>query len=215
MTAVILTIHTLIVIALIGVNGSGKTTTAAKLAHLFKVDGRRPVVGACDTFRAAANEQIRNWCERLDVELVASQHGADAAAVAFDAYAAARSRGADVLILDTAGRLHNKANLMKELQKIRRVLQKHDETAPHHAWLVVDGSLGSNSIEQARVFHEAFGLTGIIVTKLDGTSRGGALVGIYRELGLPIYFVGLGEKAEDLQPFSIHHYTHALFGLED
>ena len=203
------------VIALIGVNGSGKTTTAAKLAHLFKVDGRRPVVGACDTFRAAANEQIRNWCERLDVELVASQHGADAAAVAFDAYAAARSRGADVLILDTAGRLHNKANLMKELQKIRRVLQKHDETAPHHAWLVVDGSLGSNSIEQARVFHEAFGLTGIIVTKLDGTSRGGALVGIYRELGLPIYFVGLGEKAEDLQPFSIHHYTHALFGLED
>jgi fused signal recognition particle receptor len=203
------------VIALIGVNGSGKTTTAAKLAHLFQEDGLKTIVGACDTFRAAANEQIKTWCERLGVDLVASQHGADAAAVAFDAYAAARSRGADILLLDTAGRLHNKANLMNELQKIRRVLQKHDDLAPHHAWLVVDGSLGSNSIEQARVFHEAFGLTGIIVTKLDGTSRGGALVGIYRELGLPIYFVGLGEQPEDLQPFSIHHYTHALFGLED
>mgnify|MGYP000453754998 CR=1 FL=1 len=203
------------VIALIGVNGSGKTTTAAKLAHLFKQDGLNTIVGACDTFRAAANEQIKSWCERLDVDLVASQHGADAAAVAFDAYAAAKSRGADVLLLDTAGRLHNKANLMQELQKIRRVLQKHDDLAPHHAWLVVDGSLGSNSIEQARVFHESFGLTGIIVTKLDGTSRGGALVGIYRELGLPIYFVGLGEQPEDLQPFSVHHYTHALFGLED
>jgi fused signal recognition particle receptor len=203
------------VIALIGVNGSGKTTTAAKLAHLFKEDGLKPIVGACDTFRAAANEQIRTWCERLDVELVSSQHGADSAAVAYDAYAAAKSRGADVLLLDTAGRLHNKTNLMKELQKIRRVLQKHDEAAPHHSWLVVDGSIGSNSIEQARVFHEAFGLTGIIVTKLDGTSRGGALVGIYRELKLPIYFVGLGEQPEDLQPFSVHHYTHALFGLED
>jgi fused signal recognition particle receptor len=203
------------VIALIGVNGSGKTTTTAKLARLFQNDGLRPLVGACDTFRAAANEQIRTWCERLDVELVSSQHGADAAAVAYDAYAAARSRGADILLLDTAGRLHNKANLMKELQKIRRVLQKHDEGAPQHSWLVVDGSIGSNSIEQARVFHEAFGLTGLIVTKLDGTSRGGALVGIYRELGLPIYFVGLGEKADDLQPFSIHHYTHAIFGLED
>lgn len=203
------------VIALIGVNGSGKTTTTAKLAHLFKEDGFKPLVGACDTFRAAANEQIRTWCERLDVELVASQHGADSAAVAYDAFAAAKSRGADVLLLDTAGRLHNKSNLMKELQKIRRVLQKHDEAAPHHSWLVIDGSIGSNSIEQARVFHEAFGLTGIIVTKLDGTSRGGALVGIYRELKLPVYFVGLGEQPEDFQPFSIHHYTHALFGLED
>lgn len=203
------------VIALIGVNGSGKTTTAAKLANLFKNDGLQPMVGACDTFRAAANEQIRTWCERLDVPLVASQHGADSAAVAYDAYAAAKSREADVLLLDTAGRLHNKANLMKELQKIRRVLQKHDESAPHQSWLVVDGSIGSNSIEQARVFHESFGLTGIIVTKLDGTSRGGALVGIYRELKLPIFFVGLGEQPEDLQPFSIHHYTHALFGLED
>jgi len=203
------------VIALIGVNGSGKTTTAAKLARLFAKDGLKPIVGACDTFRAAANEQIRTWCERLDVELVASQHGADAAAVAYDAYAAAKSRSADVLLLDTAGRLHNKANLMEELRKIRRVLQKHDDRAPHEAWLVIDGSIGSNSIDQARAFHAAFGLTGIIVTKLDGTSRGGALVGIYRELKLPVFFVGLGEKAEDLQPFSVDHYTRALFGLED
>ena len=203
------------VIVLIGVNGSGKTTTAAKLTKLFQDDGLKPILGACDTFRAAANEQLKTWTERLNVELVASQHGADAAAVAFDAYAAAKAREADVLILDTAGRLHNKANLMKELEKIRRVLQQHDEKAPHHAWLVVDGSLGSNSIEQARVFHESFGLTGVIVTKLDGTSRGGALVGIYRELGVPIYFVGLGEHPEDLQPFSVHHYTHALFGLDD
>ena len=202
------------VIVLTGVNGSGKTTTAAKLAHLFRQDGLRPVVGACDTFRAAANEQIRAWCSRLDVELVESQHGADAAAVAYDAYAAAKGRGADVLLLDTAGRLHNKANLMQELQKIRRVLQKHDAHAPHHSWLVLDGSIGSNSIDQARAFHRDFGLTGLVVTKLDGTSRGGALVGIYRELGLPVYFVGLGEQPDDLQPFSIHHYTHAIFGME-
>lgn len=207
--------HGLQVIVLIGVNGSGKTTTTAKLAHLLKGDGRRPLVGACDTFRAAANEQIRSWCERLGVELVASQHGADAAAVAFDAFAAARSRNADFLLLDTAGRLHNKANLMRELEKIRRILQRQDPAAPHHAWLVVDGSIGSNSIEQAKVFHEAFGLTGLVVTKLDGTSRGGALVGIYRQLRLPIYFVGLGEQPADLQPFSVDHYTRAIFGLEE
>ncbi|MEM8549811.1 MAG: signal recognition particle-docking protein FtsY [Verrucomicrobiota bacterium] len=202
------------VICLTGVNGAGKTTTAAKLAWRFKQDGRGVVLGACDTFRAAANEQIKTWADRLELELVASQHGADAAAVAFDAYAAAQSRGREVLILDTAGRLHTKSNLMEELKKIRRVLHKHDTSAPHHSWLVVDGSLGSNSIEQARAFHEAFGLTGLIVTKLDGTSRGGALVGIYRELKIPIVFVGLGEQKEDLQPFSIDNYVSAIFGLE-
>lgn len=202
------------VIALIGVNGSGKTTTAAKLGKLYSDDGKRVLIGACDTFRAAANAQLQTWCERLGLELVASQHGADAAAVAYDAWAAARTRGADILILDTAGRLHNKGHLMKELEKIRRVLQKHDVTAPQAAWLVVDGSVGSNSIEQARAFHASFGLTGIIVTKLDGTSRGGALVGIHRELGLPIHFVGLGERAEDLQPFNARHYARAVFGLE-
>lgn len=208
-------VHNPEVIVLIGVNGSGKTTTTAKLGHLYATDGHRPLVVACDTFRAAANEQLKSWCDRLSLDLVASQHGADAASVAFDGYTAAKKRGAQMVLLDTAGRLHNKSNLMKELQKIRRVLQKHDEQAPHHAWLVVDGSLGSNSIEQARAFHEAFGLTGLIVTKLDGTSRGGALVGIYRELQLPIYFVGLGEQPEDLQPFSIENYTRAIFGLED
>ncbi len=201
------------VIALIGVNGSGKTTTAAKLAKRFTDEGRLTLVGACDTFRAAANEQINAWCERLGVSVVGSQHGADSAAVAFDAYGAALHRQSDVLILDTAGRLHNKEGLMRELQKIRRVLQKRDPAAPHHAWLVVDGSIGSNSIEQARVFHREFGLTGLVVTKLDGSSRGGALVGIYRELKLPIYFVGLGEKAEDLQPFNVQHYANAVFGL--
>ncbi len=201
------------VIVLLGVNGSGKTTTTAKLAWRFQQEGHSVAVGACDTFRAAANEQIRSWCERLGIELIASQHGADAAAVAFDAYTAAKARQRRLLLLDTAGRLHNKANLMRELEKIRRVLEKHDPAAPQHRWLVVDGSLGSNSIEQARAFHESFGLTGLIVTKLDGTSRGGAVTSIFRELRLPIYFVGLGEQKEDLQPFNIDHYVNAIFGL--
>ncbi|HUJ45184.1 MAG TPA: signal recognition particle-docking protein FtsY [Opitutaceae bacterium] len=202
------------VICLIGVNGSGKTTTAAKLAWLLKQDGRSVTVAACDTFRAAAIEQLRSWTQRLELELVAGQRGADAAAVAFDAWQAAKARGRDCLVIDTAGRLHTKSNLMEELAKIRRVLQKNDPTAPQHAWLVIDGSLGANSIEQAKVFHRSFGLTGIIVTKLDGTSRGGALVGIWRELKLPIYFVGLGEQAEDLQPFNVDNYVEAVFGLE-
>lgn len=203
------------VIALIGVNGSGKTTTTAKLGWHFQESGRSVLLGACDTFRAAANEQIKSWSDKLGIDLIASHHSADAAAVAFDAYQAAKSRNKNILLLDTAGRLHTKSNLMEELKKIRRVLQKHDETAPHHSWLVVDGSLGSNSIEQAKKFHESFGLTGLIITKLDGTSRGGALVGIYRELGVPIYYVGLGEQKEDLQPFSVSNYVNAIFGLED
>jgi fused signal recognition particle receptor len=202
------------VICLMGVNGSGKTTTAAKLAWMLKQDGRSVTVAACDTFRAAAIEQLRTWTQRLDLELVASHTGADAAAVAFDAWRAAKARDRDWLVIDTAGRLHTKGNLMEELAKIRRVLRKHDPAAPHHAWLVIDGSLGSNSIEQAKVFHQSFGLTGLVVTKLDGTSRGGAVVGIWRELKLPIYFVGLGEQAGDLQPFSVDNYVRAVFGLE-
>jgi len=203
-----------IVIVMIGVNGSGKTTTAAKLAWKLKEDGKSVTLAACDTFRAAAVEQLKTWATRLDLEIVASHTGADSASVAFDAWQAAKSRGRDYLIIDTAGRLHTKSNLMEELAKIRRVLQKNDPTAPQHRWLVVDGSLGSNSIEQAKVFHQSFGLTGLVVTKLDGTSRGGALVGIYRQLKLPIYFLGLGEKAEDLQPFSVENYVKAVFGIE-
>jgi len=171
-------------------------------------------LAACDTFRAAAVEQLKSWAARLELELVSSHTGADAAAVAFDGWQAAKSRGRDYLIIDTAGRLHTKSNLMEELAKIRRVLQKQDPTAPQHRWLVVDGSLGSNSIEQAKVFHQHFGLTGLIVTKLDGTSRGGALVGIYRQLKIPIYFLGLGEQPEDLQPFGVDNYVKAVFGIE-
>jgi fused signal recognition particle receptor len=202
------------VVAMIGVNGSGKTTTSAKLGYMLKADGKSVMLAACDTFRAAAVEQLKAWATRLDLPIVASQTGADAAAVAFDAWQAANSRKSDVLLVDTAGRLHTKSNLMDELVKIRRVLQKNDAAAPHHSWIVVDGSLGSNSIEQARVFHQKFGLTGIIVTKLDGTSRGGAIVGIWRELKLPIFFLGLGEQPDDLQPFNARNYSRAVFGLE-
>jgi fused signal recognition particle receptor len=204
-----------LVIAMIGVNGSGKTTTSAKLAWRLREDSKTVVLAACDTFRAAAVEQLKTWATRLNLEIVASHTGADSAAVAFDAWRAANSRKRDVLIVDTAGRLHTKTNLMEELAKIRRVLQKNDPTAPQHRWLVVDGSLGSNSIQQAKVFHESFNLTGLVVTKLDGTSRGGAIVGIYRQLKLPIYFLGLGEQPEDLQPFSVDNYVKAVFGLEN
>lgn len=203
-----------VVICMIGVNGSGKTTTTAKLAHRLKGEGQSVIVAACDTFRAAAVEQLRSWTDRLGIELVASHTGADSAAVAFDAWRAAQARGQDWLIVDTAGRLHTKSNLMEELAKIRRVLQKNDPAAPQHRWLVVDGSLGANSIEQARVFHQSFGLTGLVLTKLDGTSRGGAVVGIYRQLKIPIYFIGLGEQPDDLQPFSAENYARAVFGLD-
>jgi fused signal recognition particle receptor len=202
------------VIVLIGVNGSGKTTTAAKLAWRLRQEGGTVLLAACDTFRAAAIDQLKSWAARLDLEVVANKPGADPAAVAFDAVQAARSRKRDWVIIDTAGRLHTKGNLMVELSKIRKVVSKLDPTAPHHSWLVVDGSLGANSIEQAKAFHKSFGLTGLVVTKLDGTSRGGAIVGIWRQLGLPIYFVGLGEAPEDLQAFSAENYAAAVFGVE-
>lgn len=199
------------VLCLIGINGSGKTTTAAKLAFHYQQQGYSCLLGACDTFRAAANEQIALWAERLELELVSSQQGADPSAVAFDAHDAACSRKRNLAILDTAGRLHTQSHLVAELQKMMRVLKKRDAAAPQHIWLVVDGSLGSNSIDQAKLFHDALGLTGLVVTKLDGTSRGGALVGIYRSLKIPIYFVGIGEGAEDLQPFSVDDYVEAIF----
>lgn len=204
-----------VVISLVGVNGSGKTTTAAKLGKMLKDQGHGVLIAACDTFRVAANEQLKTWCDRLDLPLITSHQGADAAAVAYDAYAAAKSRGLDYLILDTAGRLHTKGNLMEELSKIRRVLQKHDASAPQQSWLVVDGSIGTNSIEQARQFNQVFPLNGLIVTKLDGTSKGGAIVAIFRELALPVFFVGLGEKPEDLKPFDREDYASAVFGLSE
>ena len=198
------------VLCLIGVNGSGKTTTCAKLGFQLKAKGTTIILGACDTFRAAATEQLKAWANRLDLEIVSGQHGADSAAVAFDAYTAGESRGRDLVIIDTAGRLHVKEGLMDELAKMKRVLGKRNEDAPHHSWLVIDGSTGTNGIEQARVFHEKFGLTGLVVTKLDGTAKGGALVAIYRELGLPIFYIGLGESPDDLQPFSIEQYLNSI-----
>ena len=202
------------VVMLLGVNGCGKTTTTAKLGYFYQEAGYSVLMAACDTFRAAANEQLKSWSDRLGIALVSSRRGADSAAVAFDAHEAARTRKHDFLLLDTAGRLHNKVHLMEELKKMVRVLRKKDAAAPHHRWLVIDGSLGSNSIEQARKFHQAIELTGLIVTKLDGTSRGGALAGIYRELGLPVHFVGLGEKPGDLQRFTVENYVNAIFGLK-
>lgn len=201
------------VVCLVGVNGSGKTTTSAKLANILKDDGG-VVLGACDTFRAAANEQIREWSSRLNVRLVESHHGADASATAWDAWQAAKASKSKWLVLDTAGRLHNKENLMAELSKLRRVLAKNDSTAPQNALIVIDGSLGSNSIEQAKAFHKAFNLTGLIITKLDGSSKGGALAGIYKNLKLPILYVGLGEAADDLQKFDARAYANGVFGLE-
>ena len=198
------------VLCLIGVNGSGKTTTCAKLGFQLKSKGTTIILGACDTFRAAATEQLKAWANRLDLEIVSGHHGADSAAVAFDAYTAGESRGRDLVIIDTAGRLHVKEGLMDELAKMKRVLGKRNEDAPHHSWLVIDGSTGTNGIEQARVFHEKFGLTGLVVTKLDGTAKGGALVAIYRELGLPIFYIGLGESPDDLQPFSIEQYLNSI-----
>ena len=198
------------VICLIGVNGSGKTTTAAKLGYLFKETGLTSLLAACDTFRAAATEQLLSWANKLDLQTVSGHHGSDSAAVAFDAYSACESRSYDRLIIDTAGRLHVKDNLMEELSKLKRVLKKKNSSAPHHSWLVIDGSTGTNVIEQAKVFHEKFGLTGLVVTKLDGSSKGGALVAIYRTMKLPIYFVGLGEGKDDLQPFSIDFYLDSI-----
>ena len=198
------------VICLIGVNGSGKTTTAAKLGYLFKETGLTSLLAACDTFRAAATEQLLSWANKLDLQTVSGHHGSDSAAVAFDAYSACESRSYDRLIIDTAGRLHVKDNLMEELSKLKRVLKKKNPSAPHHSWLVIDGSTGTNVIEQAKVFHEKFGLTGLVVTKLDGSSKGGALVAIYRTMKLPIYFVGLGEDKDDLQPFSIDFYLDSI-----
>jgi fused signal recognition particle receptor len=199
------------VISMVGVNGTGKTTTAAKLAARLKAAGHKPLLAACDTFRAAAIEQLRTWGERLNVEVIASSYGADAAAVAHDAVTAAKARQADYLIVDTAGRLHTKHNLMQELQKLHRVIGRQLPGAPHEVLLVIDATTGMNALPQAREFHKAVPLTGLVITKLDGTSKAGMVVSIHRELKIPIKFVGLGEQADDLQVFDPAQYATALF----
>jgi len=198
------------VILLTGVNGSGKTTTAAKLACRWRDEGKQVMFAACDTFRAAAIAQLKVWGERLDVPVIAHQHGADAAAVAFDAATAARQRRADVLLIDTAGRQHTRKTLMDELGKIKRTLEKACPGAPHENWLVVDASIGTNAITQAREFNKAIPVTGLVLTKLDGTGKGGAVVAIRRELGYPVRFVGLGEAQDDLQPFQSEAFARAI-----
>lgn len=201
----------LTVVSIVGVNGTGKTTTSAKLAHLIQSQHKSAVLAACDTFRAAAIEQLKLWGQRLKVEVVAGTYGADAASVAHDAITAARARKADYLFIDTAGRLHTKHNLMQELQKLHRVIGKQSPGAPHEVLLVLDATTGMNALNQAREFNKAVPLTGLVVTKLDGTSKGGMVVAIQKELGLPIKFVGLGEQADDLQPFDAGQFAQALF----
>jgi len=199
------------IVSIVGVNGTGKTTTSAKLAHATQLRGQTAMLAACDTFRAAAIEQLKLWGTRLKVEVVAGAYGADAAAVAHDAVTAAHARNVDYLFIDTAGRLHTKHNLMQELQKLHRVIGKQLPGAPHEVLLVLDATTGMNALTQAREFNKAVPLTGLVVTKLDGTSKGGMVVAIQKELGLPVKFIGLGEQADDLQPFDPKQFAQALF----
>ena len=199
------------VVSIVGVNGTGKTTTAAKLAHVIQQRKQTAMLGACDTFRAAAVEQLKLWGGRLNVPVIAGAPNADPAAVAHDAITAAQAKGVDYLFIDTAGRLHTKHNLMQELQKVHRVMDKKLPGAPHETLLVLDATTGMNALNQAREFHKAVKLTGLVITKLDGTSKGGMVVAIQRELGLPIKFIGLGEQADDLQPFDAKQFAEAMF----
>ena len=201
----------LTVVSLVGVNGAGKTTTAAKLAHRVKADGGKPMLAACDTFRAAAIEQLNLWGERLDIPVISSNYGADPASVAHDAASSAVGKGSDYLFIDTAGRLHTKHNLMRELEKLHRVISGKVDGAPHETLLVIDASVGMNAMNQAREFNKTVPLTGLVITKLDGTSKGGMVVAIQHELGLPVKFIGLGEQPDDLQPFIPADYARALF----
>jgi fused signal recognition particle receptor len=204
--------HRPFVIMAIGVNGVGKTTTLAKLAHHYQAGmGSRVMLVAADTFRAAAVEQLARWAERLGVELIKQQSGADPAAVVYDAMAAARARGADLVLIDTAGRLHTKVNLMEELKKVKRVIAKQMSTAPHEVLLVLDASTGQNAISQTRLFHQELGVTGLVLTKLDGTAKGGIVVGICHEFQIPIRFIGLGEGLDDLRKFDAEQFVSALF----
>ena len=203
--------HRKSVVLVIGVNGVGKTTSIGKLADQLKSDGKRVILAAADTFRAAAIEQLSEWADRAGVDLIAQKEGSDPAAVIYDAIAAAKSRNADVLICDTAGRLHNKKNLMEELKKINRIIDKEYPEAYRETLVVLDGTTGQNALVQARQFMEAAPITGIILTKLDGTAKGGIAVAIHSELGIPVKYVGVGEKIDDLQKFSSGDFVNALF----
>ncbi len=199
-----------LVILIVGVNGSGKTTTIAKLAHGFKRDGGKVILAAADTFRAAAIDQLKWWGERVGAEVIAHQPGADPGAVVFDALQAAKSRSAQVVIIDTAGRLHTKFNLMEELKKIKRVAQRIDPSAPHETWLVIDANTGQNSLAQARHFAEAVGISGIILAKLDSTAKGGIVLAICDQLKIPVRFIGSGETLDDLASFEAEAFVEAL-----
>jgi len=199
------------VILMIGVNGAGKTTTIGKLAHHYKAKGLKVMVAAGDTFRAGAIAQLERWAERVEVEVIKHQEGADAASVAYDAYAAAKARDFDILIIDTAGRLQNKGHLMEELRKLVRVLRKHGEALPHECLLVIDGNTGQNAIQQGQGFNSIVKLDGLVVTKLDGTSKGGSIIPICREFGIPVSWVGVGEDLEDLIRFDKEEYVQGLF----
>lgn len=199
------------VIMIVGVNGVGKTTTIGKLAYNYKSAGKNVLIGAADTFRAAANEQLEIWAQRAGVDIIQQLHGSDPAAVAFDTVKAAQARGADLVIIDTAGRLHTKTNLMEELKKIKRVITKCSPEAPHEVLLVLDATTGQNAIQQAKQFNEAVGLTGLVITKLDGTAKGGVIFAISNALKIPVRFIGVGEKIDDLQPFDAEKFVEALF----
>jgi fused signal recognition particle receptor len=201
----------LTVILFVGVNGVGKTTTIGKLAHRFKQEGKKVLLAAGDTFRAGAIEQLEVWGERAGVEVIKQQAGSDPAAVMFDALQAAKTRRADVLLCDTAGRLQNKVNLMEELNKIFRVISREVPGAPHEVLLVLDATTGQNGLNQAKIFSEKSGVTGLVLTKLDGTAKGGIVIAIRQELDLPVKLVGLGEKMDDMQPFDSEQFVHALF----
>lgn len=203
------------VILMVGINGVGKTTTIGKLAKQFQARGKSVMLAAGDTFRAAAVEQLQVWGERNDVPVVAQHTGADSASVLFDAVQAATSRGVDVLIADTAGRLHNKDNLMQELEKVVRVMKKIDDTAPHEVMLVLDAGTGQNAINQTKTFLQSVGVTGLTLTKLDGTAKGGIIFALAKQFGLPVRYIGVGEKIEDLRPFNADDYTRALFRIGD
>jgi fused signal recognition particle receptor len=205
----------LTIVSVVGVNGTGKTTTTAKLAHRMAQRGQPAVLAACDTFRAAAIEQLQLWGTRLDVPVIAGAYQADPASVAHDAIGASLARDARWLFIDTAGRLHTKHNLMQELQKVHRVVDKKFPGAPHEVLLVLDGSTGMNAIVQAREFNKAVRVTGLVITKLDGTSKGGAVVAIQRELGIPVKFIGVGEQPDDLQPFNAKEFADALFASRE